>query len=161
MQNIACVARGEREGVIPRKRPRVSGAHAVRFFYARGNLSPRSRNRHALSTRVARSLLFKSARLASRKLTRNMVRRQCFLLPNDKKNRTQCASYSKARGFASRKLTFNMVGRACFSRPSDRRTRLFLLLFGLSQLTLQRISNTLREKDHGDDKRGSDGLTRF
>ncbi len=44
MQNIACVARGEREGVIPRKRPRVSG----------GNLSPRARKRAFLRVSEAK-----------------------------------------------------------------------------------------------------------
>ena len=38
------------------------------------------RQTRALSTRVARSLLFKSARLASRKLIFNTIRRDCFLL---------------------------------------------------------------------------------
>ena len=57
------------EGEVPPRRLRVSGAHAVRFL----RTSATTRR----VTRKVRSLLFKSARLASRKLTRNAVWRVC------------------------------------------------------------------------------------
>ena len=60
MQNIACVARGEREGVIPRKRHRVSGARK-RFL--------------CVSEAKRAANCYQSARLAVRKLTRNAAKR--------------------------------------------------------------------------------------
>ncbi len=82
-------AMGEREGVIPRKRPRVSG----------GNLSPRARKRAFLRVSVAkRAASYSKAYCeAIRKLTRNMVRRFCFPRPRGKiKDAVPC--YESARG---------------------------------------------------------------
>ncbi len=86
------------------------------------------KGRHGLYLRAQRVASYSKARFAeTRKLTRNMVRQQCFLLPNDKKNARsapliqkrkaiawgrirQAVCYGLAQGEFIPKLTRNMLG---------------------------------------------------
>ncbi len=62
-------ARGARGSNPSQKTPRQRSARSALYLRTGEFIPTRSLNRHAPSTRVARSLLFKSARLASRKTT--------------------------------------------------------------------------------------------
>ena len=91
MQNIACVARGEREGVIPRKRPRVSGARVSALFYT------------LCAKRKVCSLLFKSARLASRNTASQHGKKVVVLTrPRDKKEPREARLLYQSARLASR-----------------------------------------------------------